>query len=110
MSKIIKDQINKLKPSATLAINEKSNKLKRSGKKIYKFGFGQSPFPIPDSIILALRNSADKNTYLPMQGLEELRSAIANDLNKNNNNQFEYEDIIIGPGTKELMFLTQIAF
>ncbi len=74
MSKIIKDQINKLKPSVTLAINEKSNKLIRSGKKIYKFGFGQSPFPIPNSIILALKNSADKNTYLPMQGLKELRS------------------------------------
>jgi len=45
-----------------------------------------------------------------MQGLEELRSAIANYLNKNNNNNFKSEDIIIGPGTKELMFLTQIAF
>ena len=110
MSKIIKDQINKLKPSATLAINEKSNKLIRSGKKVYKFGFGQSPFPIPDSIILALKNSANKNTYLPMQGLEELRSAIANHLKKNNNNQFETDDIVIGPGTKELMFLIQIAF
>jgi len=110
MSKIIKDQISKLKPSATLAINEKSNKLIRSGKKVYKFGFGQSPFPIPDSIIFALRNAANKNTYLPMQGLEELRSAIADHLNKNNNNQFESDDIVIGPGTKELMFLTQIAF
>jgi aspartate aminotransferase len=45
-----------------------------------------------------------------MQGLEDLRSAIANDLNKNNNNQFESEDIVVGPGTKELIFLTQIAF
>ena len=45
-----------------------------------------------------------------MQGLEELRSAIAEHLNKNNNNQFESDDIVIGPGTKELMFLTQIAF
>jgi len=45
-----------------------------------------------------------------MQGLEELRSAIANYLNKNNNNNFKFDDIIIGPGTKELMFLTQIAF
>ena len=110
MSKIIKDQINKLKPSATLAINEKSNQLIKSGKKVYKFGFGQSPFPIPDSIISALKNAADKNKYLPMQGLEELRSVIADHLNKNNNNQFESDDIIIGPGTKELMFLTQIAF
>ena len=45
-----------------------------------------------------------------MQGLEELRLAIKKDLNNSNNNQFEAEDIIIGPGTKELMFLTQIAF
>jgi len=110
MSKIIKDQINKLKPSATLAINEKSNKLIKRGKKVYKFGFGQSPFPIPDSIILALKNAADKNTYLPMQGLEELRSVIATDLNKNNNNQFVSDDIVIGPGTKELMLLMQIVF
>ena len=54
MNKIIKDQISLLKPSATLAINEESNKLSKSGKKIYKFGFGQSPFPIPENIILQL--------------------------------------------------------
>ena len=110
MNKIIKDQIDQLKPSATLAINEESNKLKQSGKKVYKFGFGQSPFPVPESIVSALKNNANQNTYLPMQGLEELRSAIANYLNKNNNNDFNKEDIVIGPGTKELMFLTQIIF
>ena len=110
MNKIIKDQISKLKPSATLAINEESDRLKRTGKKIYKFGFGQSPFPVPESIILALKNNSNKNSYLPMQGLEELRFSIANHLNKNNESDFRSDDIIIGPGTKELMFLTQIAF
>ena len=110
MNKFIKDQIAQLKPSATLAINEESNRLKKSGKKVYKFGFGQSPFPIPESIILALKNNANRNTYLPMQGLEELREKIANFLYKNNNNNFDKEDILIGPGTKELMLLTQIIF
>ena len=110
MNKIIKDQISKLRPSATLAINEMSNKLRKSGKTVYKFGFGQSPFPIPESVVSALKANADKHTYLPMQGLEALRSAVANYLNKNNNNNFSKEDILIGPGTKELMFLTQIAF
>jgi aspartate aminotransferase len=109
MSKIIKEQINLLKPSATLAINEESNKLQKSGKKIYKFGFGQSPFPIPKNIISTLKKNAHKNTYLPMQGLEDLRVAIKNYLNKNNSS-FKSDDIIIGPGTKELMLLTQIAF
>ena len=110
MNKLIKDQIAQLKPSATLAINEESNRLKKSGKKVYKFGFGQSPFPIPESVILELKSNAYKHTYLPMQGLEELRIEIANFLNKNNNNDFNKENILVGPGTKELMFLTQIAF
>ena len=110
MNKIIKSQIIQLKPSATLAINEECNRLKKNGKKIYKFGFGQSPFPVPELIVSALKINANKHNYLPMQGLEELRSAIAKYLNKNNNNNFDKEDIVIGPGTKELMFLTQIAF
>ncbi len=109
MNKFIKEEIKKLKPSATLAINEESNRLKKNGKKIYKFGFGQSPFPVPENVVSALKSNADKHNYLPMQGLEELRIAIANQLNKNNNN-FSKEDIVIGPGTKELMFLTQIIF
>ena len=110
MNKMIKNQISQLKPSSTLAINEESNRLEKSGKKIYKFGFGQSPFPVPESIILALKNNASRNIYLPMQGLEELRFVIANDLNKSNNSNFKADNIIIGPGTKELMFLTQIVF
>ncbi len=110
MNKFIKNQVNQLKPSATLAINEQTNKLKKSGKKVYKFGFGQSPFPVPESIVTALKTNAEKHTYMPMQGLEDLRLAIANYLNKNNNNDFKQDDIVIGPGTKELMFLTQIAF
>jgi aspartate aminotransferase len=110
MNKLIKNQITKLKPSATLVINEESARLKKAGKHVYKFGFGQSPFPVPDSIIAELKNNANKNSYLPMQGLEELREEVAKNLNKNNNNYFTSKDIIIGPGTKELMFLIQIAF
>tara|TARA_Y100000590_G_scaffold64520_1_gene69374 strand:- start:355 stop:1590 length:1236 start_codon:yes stop_codon:yes gene_type:complete len=110
MRKFIKNQIGKLKPSATLAINEESSRLKKSGKKIYKFGFGQSPFPVPESVVSALKTNVEKHTYLPMQGLEELRLAISNYLNKNNNNDFNKEDIVIGPGTKELMFLMQMIF
>ena len=110
MNKIIKNQLSKLKPSATLAINEQSEELKKIGKKIYKFGFGQSPFPVPESVVSALKNNSSKHTYLPMQGLKELRLAISNYLKKNNKNNFNPDDILIGPGTKELMLLTQIAF
>jgi len=84
--------------------------LKKEGKQVYKFGFGQSPFPIPEKIVSALKSNANKNKYLPMQGLEELRFAIATYLNKHNNNNFKADDIVIGPGTKELMLLTHMAF
>ncbi|MDC0247864.1 aminotransferase class I/II-fold pyridoxal phosphate-dependent enzyme [Pelagibacteraceae bacterium] len=110
MNKFTKNQISLLKPSATLAINEESNRLKNKGKKIYKFGFGQSPFPVPDKIVLELKNNANKNKYLPMEGLEELRVAIASNLNNFNKNNFKSNNIIVGPGTKELMLLTHIAF
>jgi len=109
MNKFTKEKISLLKPSATLAINEETNRLQKKGQKVYKFGFGQSPFPIPENIILALKNNANKNKYLPIQGLEELRLAIATYLNKNNSS-FKADDIIIGPGSKELMLLTHIAF
>ena len=74
---MIKNIINNLKPSSTLLINEESKKLEKKGKKIFKFGFGQSPFDIPEDIVEELKNNAHQNKYLPMQGLPELRSTIA---------------------------------
>ncbi len=110
MNKTIKEKISLLKPSATLAINEETKRLEEKGKKVYKFGFGQSPFPIPEKIVSELKNNANKNKYLPMQGLEKLRQAIAANLNFGKNINFNSDNIIVGPGTKELMLLTQIAF
>ena len=73
----IKKNIANLKPSATLAINEKVKQLLKDGKKVFNFGFGQSPFPIPEKIVSVLRDNAHKKDYLPMQGLPELREAIS---------------------------------
>ena len=107
---IIKKNLIKLEPSATLAINEKSKKLIAQGKKIYRFGFGQSPFPVPEKIVSVLKENAAKKDYLSMQGLPELREAISNYLNKNTGNSFLKENIIITPGSKEGMFLMHQAF
>ena len=107
---MIKDIIKNLKPSSTLKINEISNKLESEGKKIYKFGFGQSPFQVPIDVIDELKNNAYQNEYLPMQGLSELRTAISKYASVKNNQNYKAENIIIGPGTKELMFLLQLLF
>ena len=110
MKNIIKKNLVNLEPSATLAINEKSKKLIAQGKKIYRFGFGQSPFPVPEKIVSALRENAAKKDYLPMQGLPKLRESICEYLNKKTSNTFLKENIIITPGSKEGMFLMHQAF
>ena len=107
---MIKNIINNLKPSSTLLINEESKKLEKKGKKIFKFGFGQSPFDIPEDIVEELKNNAHQNKYLPMQGLPELRTTIAKYMSKEKNYEYDADQIIIGPGSKELMFLLHILF
>ena len=81
---MLKNLVKNLKPSSTLLINETSKKLEDQGKKIYKFGFGQSPFKVPDEIVEELKNNAFQNKYLPIQGLSELRNAVAKYTSKNN--------------------------
>ena len=107
---MLKDIVKSLEPSSTLKINEISRMLESKGKKIYKFGFGQSPFQVPDIVVDELKNNAFQNKYLPMQGLFELREAVAKYTSKKKNYEYKAENIIIGPGSKELMFLLHVIF
>jgi aspartate aminotransferase len=97
-----------LKASATLAINELSQKLITEGKEVFKFGLGQSPFPVPDIIVKELQKNAHQKDYLNVSGLIGLREEVAN--YHSNKNQYKYnaESVIIGPGSKELIFQTQL--
>jgi len=110
MSSKIKKKILRLKESSTLVINEKSKELIKQGKKVYQFGFGQSPFPVPERIVEALKNHAHRKEYLPIQGLPQLRDAISNYLEKKTGNNYPKENILITPGSKEAMLLMHLAF
>ena len=107
---MLKDLVKNLKPSSTLLINETSKKLEDQGKKIFKFGFGQSPFKVPEDIVKELKNNAHQNKYLPMQGLFELRDTVAKYTSTKKNYNYNSENVIIGPGSKELMFLLHVIF
>ena len=107
---ITKQHLETLQPSSTLLINETSKEMERNGKTIYKFGFGQSPFPVPDKLIQKLKENAHQKDYLPAKGLLSLRQAIALSLSKKKYKHFTENNIVIGPGSKELMFLLQICF
>ena len=94
MNNLVKNIFRELRPSATLRINEEAKILEKQGKTIYKFGFGQSPFPVPEIIKNELKNNVHRNKYLPIQGLDELREAIALYLNKKNKTKFKSNNII----------------
>ncbi len=70
----------------------------------YGFAFGQSPFPVPPLVQVALIENANKGVYAPVPGIPELRNAIS----KYNRHYFGMdvapERIYVGPGTKELIF------
>lgn len=99
-----------LGPSATLAINERSNELRQEGRTIYKLGLGQSPFPVPTPVVEALRHNAFQKDYLAVRGLRELRDAVAGYHHRRQTTDCSGDDVLIGPGSKELMFLLQLVY
>jgi aspartate aminotransferase len=96
--------------SATLAINDRCKSLRSEGKKIYNFGLGQSPFPVPTPVVNALRLYAHEKDYLPAKGLPALREAVAGFHKTKDNVDVSPEGVLVGPGSKELMFLLQLAY
>lgn len=99
-----------LKPSPTVAINERSNALLAQGREVYKLGLGQSPFPVPEVVVAELRANAHQKDYLPVKGLRVLRDAVANYHRNLNGVQTTGDDVLIAPGSKELMFLLMLTY
>lgn len=96
--------------SATVAINDESLRMIAEGKRVHKFGLGQSPFPVPARVIEALRTHAHQKDYLPTAGLPALREMVAAYTERTLGVRRSAEDVLIGPGSKELIFLIQLAF
>ncbi|HSF20180.1 MAG TPA: aminotransferase class I/II-fold pyridoxal phosphate-dependent enzyme [Vicinamibacteria bacterium] len=99
-----------LEPSATLAINELSNALIGQGREVLKLGLGQSPFPVPETVVEALKANAHQKDYLPVRGLPALREAVADYHRRKNGVARGGSNVLIGPGSKELMFLIQLVY
>ena len=99
-----------IKPSSTLSINELSKKIQNQGKKVFKFGLGQSPFPVPTILVNELKKHAHSKDYLDVSGLYELRDCIAKYHTNKNKVRYNADDVLIGPGSKELLFQCQMVF
>jgi aspartate aminotransferase len=96
--------------SATVAINDRSDRLRAEGREVFKLGLGQSPFPVPSAVVSELQAHASQKDYLPVKGLGELRAAVADYHRRTQGMACAAEDVLIGPGSKELMFLLQLVY
>ncbi len=99
-----------LHQSATLAINERCAHLHREGKEVYRLGLGQSPFPVAAPVVAELQANAHQKDYLPVKGLPQLREAVAGYHRRQEGVEYSADDVLIGPGSKELMFLVQLVY
>ncbi|MBK9171064.1 MAG: aminotransferase class I/II-fold pyridoxal phosphate-dependent enzyme [Bryobacterales bacterium] len=99
-----------LRPSSTLAINERSDELRQQGRRVFKLGLGQSPFPVPLPVVESLRANAFQKEYQAVRGLHELRGAVAEYQRGLHQIPCTAEDVLVGPGSKELMFLVQLVY
>lgn len=99
-----------LASSATLAINERCNELRNQGRLVYRLGLGQSPFPVPAPVVERLKANAHQKAYLPVKGLPELREAVASYLERSQHVPRTGNDVLVGPGSKELMFILQLVY
>lgn len=99
-----------LSQSATLAINERSAALAAEGRSVFRLGLGQSPFPVPAPVVDALRENASMRDYLAVRGLRELRAAVADYHSRAEGIAYDQSDVLVGPGSKELMFVLQLVY
>lgn len=104
----ISPNVQGLQASSTVAINARSDDLRERGHRIFKMGLGQSPFPVPHPVIEALQQNAFQKDYLPVRGLRELREAVAAHHCRSFGITTHADHVLIGPGSKELMFLLQL--
>ena len=99
-----------LSQSATLGVNKRSTEIQNAGGQVFRLGLGQSPFPVPQVVVEALQANAHQKDYMPVKGLHELREAIAKHHRRKQHVDCSAEDVLVGPGSKELMFLLQLVY
>ncbi|MBN2306855.1 pyridoxal phosphate-dependent aminotransferase [Candidatus Peregrinibacteria bacterium] len=103
---MLSNRIQKLRPSATLAINAKAIELKKQGIDILKFGTGEPDFDTPEHIKQAAKQALDEGftKYTAATGIPELKAAIADKFKRDNSIVCAPEDIIVSVGGKQALY------
>lgn len=107
----LSDRLNRLAPSATLAMSQKSSELKAQGIDIINLSVGEPDFDTPDHIKAAAKKAIDDNysRYSPVPGYPVLKKAIADKLKKENGLDYAPEQIVCSNGAKQSVCNTLLA-
>ncbi|WP_288918340.1 pyridoxal phosphate-dependent aminotransferase [uncultured Prevotella sp.] len=99
----LSDRLNRLAPSATLAMSQKSNEMKAQGIDVINMSVGEPDYMTPDFIKEAGKKAIDDNysKYSPVPGYLDLREAISAKLKKENGLEYGPKEIIVGTGGKQ---------
>lgn len=99
----LSDRLNRLAPSATLAMSQKSSEMKAQGIDVINMSVGEPDFMTPDFVKEAGKQAIDDNysKYSPVPGYPALRKAIAEKLKWENGLDYAASEIIVGTGGKQ---------
>ena len=99
----LSERLNRLAPSATLAMSQKSAELKAQGIDIINMSVGEPDFNTPEHVKAAAKKAIDDNwsRYSPVPGYPALREAICNKLRTENGLDYEPSQIVVGNGAKQ---------
>lgn len=107
----LSDRLNRLAPSATLAMSQKSSEMKAQGIDVINMSVGEPDFNTPDHIKDAAKKAIDDNysRYSPVPGYMDLREAISAKLKRENGLDYGVNEILVSNGAKQSVCNTVMA-
>ena len=107
----LSDRLQRLAPSATLAMSQKSSEMKSQGIDVINLSVGEPDFNTPDHIKEAAKKAVDENysRYSPVPGYPDLRKAIVNKLKQENGLDYTMGEILVSNGAKQSVCNTVMA-
>ena len=103
--------LNRIKPSPTLAMTQKSRELKAAGRDIIGLAAGEPDFDTPDNIKKAASDAINRGEtkYTNIEGIPELRAAIAKKFKRENNVDYTPAQCFVSPGGKSIIYNAMMA-
>ena len=107
----LSNRLQRLAPSATLAMSQKSSEMKAQGIDVINMSVGEPDFNTPDHIKQAAKLAIDENysKYSPVPGYPDLRQAIARKLERENHLHYTPAEILVSNGAKQSVCNTVMA-